>query len=263
MARENSRTRIRIYQVLLAVGFVLLWESLVRAGLLDEFFFPKPTSTLMRIGEWFARRDIYGHLGITFAESLLAFVIGTFAGIGIGLWLALTPRMLEVLEPFIKASNAIPRIVLAPIFTLWLGLGIASKVALGVTLVFFLAFFNTYQGIREVNPVILANARMLGASWRHLLRHVYLPSAAGWIISSLRSSIGFAVVGAVVGEYLGAASGIGYVIAQAEGLFDTTGVFAGMAVLVAFVLVLDAGITLIERRVLVWRPALSGTGETV
>jgi NitT/TauT family transport system permease protein len=260
MARNSSRGRIRLYQYLLISGFALSWEGLVRAGVLDQFFFARPTAVLQRVADWLVKGDVYGHLGITFAESLLAFVIGTLAGIGIGLWLALTPTMLQVLEPFIKASNAIPRIVLAPIFTLWLGLGIASKVALGITLVFFLAFFNTYQGIREVNPVILANARMLGASWRHLLRHVYLPSAAGWIISSLRSSIGFAVVGAVVGEYLGAASGIGYMIAQAEGLFDTTGVFAGMAVLVAFVLILDSGVSLIERRVLVWRPALSAAG---
>lgn len=128
-----------------------------------------------------------------------------------------------------------------------------SKVALGVTLVFFVAFFNTYQGVREVNPLVLANARLLGASRWALLRHVYLPSAAGWIFSSLRTSVGFAVIGAVVGEYLGASAGLGYLIAQAEGVFDTTGVFAGIMVLMAFVLLLDSGVGALERQLLVWQ----------
>lgn len=133
--------------------------------------------------------------------------------------------------------------------------GIWSKVALGVTLVFFIVFFNVYQGVREVNRTVLDNARMLGMNERQLLRHVYLPSALSWVFSSLHSSIGFAVVGAVVGEYLGSAAGLGYLIAQAEGMFDIAGVFAGMVVLSAFVLAIDALVTLVERRLLVWRPA--------
>jgi sulfonate transport system permease protein len=145
--------------------------------------------------------------------------------------------------------------VLAPIFTLWLGLGIWSKVALGVTLVFFIVFFNVYQGVKEVSPTVLANARMLGMNERQLMRHVYWPSALSWMFSSLHTSVGFAVVGAVVGEYLGAAAGLGYLIQQAEGVFDVAGVFAGMFVLAAFVLVIDMVVTVVEKRLLVWRPA--------
>lgn len=245
---------VRAYQISIFVIVILAWEGLVRARLLDAFFFSKPSSIGQRVVEWVLRGEIYWHLSITLTETLLAFVIGTLLGIGVGLWLALAPTALKVLEPYIKAFNAIPRVVLAPIFTLWFGLGMMSKVALGVTLVFFLAFFNTYQGVREVNPVVLANARLLGASRTNLLRHVYLPSTAGWIISSLRAAIGFAMIGAVVGEYIGAAAGLGYLIAQAEGVFDTTGVFAGMTILVFFVLILDSAVSLIERRVLVWRP---------
>jgi NitT/TauT family transport system permease protein len=251
---------VRLYQTGLLVASIFIWEGLVRMRIINEFFFPKPSSILLRVAEWLAEGATYRHLSITLIETLLAFVIGTVLGIGVGLWLALAPLALKILDPYIKAFNAIPRVVLAPIFMLWFGLGVVSKVALGVSLVFFLAFFNTYQGIREVNPVLLANARMLGASRRHLLRHVYLPSAAGWILSSLRASIGFAVVGAVVGEYIGAAAGLGYLIAQREGLFDTTGVFAGMMLLVAFVLILDAAVTRLEHRILVWRPA-AGTAE--
>ena len=150
--------------------------------------------------------------------------------------------------------NALPRVVLAPIFALWLGLGIWSKVALGITLVFFVVFFNVYQGVKEVSPVVLANARMLGMSERQLLRHVYWPSALSWMFSSLHTSVGFAVVGAVVGEYLGAAAGLGYLIQQAEGVFDVTGVFAGMFVLTGFVVLIDWGVSAIENRLLAWRP---------
>ena len=144
--------------------------------------------------------------------------------------------------------------VLAPIFLLWFGLGIWSKVALGVTVVFFIVFFNTFRGVREVDRVIVDNARMLGASERQLIRHVLVPSALTWIFSSLHVSIGLAIIAVVVGEYLGASRGIGYVIAQAEGVFDTTGVFAGMTVLAAGVLLVGGAVDRLERRLLRWKP---------
>jgi len=146
-----------------------------------------------------------------------------------------------VFDPYVKMANALPRVVLAPIFTLWLGLGIWSKVALGVTLVFFIVFFNVYQGVQEVSVTVRDNARMLGMNERQLMRHVYWPSALSWMFSSLHTSVGFAVVGAVVGEYLGSAAGLGYLIQQAEGVFDVAGVFAGMFVLSAFVILIGLG----------------------
>ena len=185
---------------------------------------------------------------------MLAFVIGSIGGVLVGFWFARQPRTAAVFDPYVKMANALPRVVLAPIFTLWLGLGIWSKVALGVTLVFFIVFFNVYQGVKEVSPTVLANARMLGMSERQLMRHVYWPSALSWMFSSLHTSVGFAVVGAVVGEYLGSAAGLGYLIQQAEGVFDVAGVFAGMFVLAAFVIVIDTLVTLVEKRLLVWRP---------
>ena len=198
---------------------------------------------------------------ITLIEGLLAFVIGAAAGIAIGFWLARQPMLAAVFDPYIKMLNALPRVVLAPIFLLWLGLGIWSKVALGVTLVFFIVFFNVYQGVKEVSPTILANARMLGMNERQLFTNVYWPSVLSWMFSSLHTSVGFAIIGAVVGEYLGSAAGLGYMIQQAEGTFDTTGVFAGMVILAVFVLIIDWGVTLIERRLLVWRPP-SAAGQT-
>jgi len=236
------------------VGGFLAWWGLTETRILDPFFFGSPITVLVRTWEDFASGVIYRHLWITLLETLLAFAIGTGGGILLGFWLARAPLASAILDPYIKAANALPRVVLAPIFALWLGLGIWSKVALGVTLVFFIVFFNVYQGIREVNPVILANARMLGASNRQLLRHVYLPSALSWVFSSLHTAVGFALVGAVVGEYLGASAGLGYRIAQAEGVFDTNGVFSGMLVLTVFVIAIDVVVTMIEKRLLLWRP---------
>jgi NitT/TauT family transport system permease protein len=190
---------------------------------------------------------------------MLAFFVGTVFGVAVGIWLALSPAASALLDPYIKAANSMPRVILAPIFGVWFGLGIASKVALGITLVFFIVFFNVYQGVREVSPVVLANARMLGASRRQLLRYVYVPSAMSWVFASLHNSVGLAFVGAVVGEYLGSAEGVGYLILQAEGVLDINTVFAGILVLTAFALVLDGIVSVVERRLMVWQPR---SGET-
>ncbi len=267
--KPNPRN-LRIWQLLLLLGVFGLWYLLTEPSLLPPiffaddrqaaFFFGEPLKVLARIWRWFvADADIYQHLGVTLIETVLAFAFGAISGLGAGLWLALQPMASALLEPYIKALNAMPRIILAPIFSVWFGLGIGSKVALGVTLVFFIVFFNVYQGVREVSPVVLANARMLGASQRQLLRQVYLPSATSWVFSSLHTSVGLAFVGAVVGEYLGSASGVGYLIHQAEGVFDINTVMAGIVVLTAFALVLDGAVGLIERRLLTWQPK---AGET-
>jgi NitT/TauT family transport system permease protein len=227
------------------------------------FFFGEPQKVLLRIWEWFSSGSIYEHLGVTLAETMLAFAIGTVLGLMIGLWLALSPMASAIFDPYITAANSMPRVILAPIFSIWFGLGIWSKVALGVTLVFFIVFFNVYQGVREVSPVVLANVRMLGASQRQLLRHVYLPSATSWVFASLHNSVGLAFVGAVVGEYLGSARGVGYLILQAEGVFDINSVFAGILVLTGFALALDMLVSVVEKRLLVWRPSAGETERSI
>jgi NitT/TauT family transport system permease protein len=253
------RLTLLTWQVLVAVIVVALWHLLTTVPvfgriLLPPFFFSNPFDVGRQIVEWFATGVIWKHLAITLWESILAFVIGSLGGVLFGFWFARQPRVAAVFDPYVKMANALPRVVLAPIFTLWLGLGIWSKVALGVTLVFFIVFFNVYQGVKEVSGAVLANARMLGMNERQLMRHVYWPSALSWMFSSLHTSVGFAVVGAVVGEYLGSAAGLGYLIQQAEGVFDVAGVFAGMFVLSAFVILIDLLVTVVERRLLRWRP---------
>ncbi len=238
----------------LLVVLLGLWHGLTRYGILPAFFFGQPLAVAKVLVDWFGSGMIFRHLGVTLLETALAFTIGTVLGVLAGLLLGLSPWLAAVLDPFIKAMNAMPRVVLAPIFATWFGLGIASKVALGVTLVFFVVFFNVYQGVKDVNPLLVANARMLGANTRQLVRHVYWPSAMSWVFSSLHTAVGMALVGAVVGEYLGSARGVGYLILQAEGSFDINAVFAGIVILTACALGLDALVSSVERRLLKWRP---------
>jgi NitT/TauT family transport system permease protein len=266
-----KRSTLRIVQVAMLAGIFALWQVLSQPGLVPPFvwdnpdraafFFGEPVKIFKAIWVWFSEGTIYKHLWVTLQETVLAFVIGSVLGLAVGLWLGLSPAASALFDPYITAMNAMPRVVLAPIFMVWFGLGIWSKVALGVTLVFFIVFFNVYQGVKEVSPVVLNNTAMLGANRRQLLRYVYLPSATSWVFSSLHTAVGMAFVGAVVGEYLGSARGVGYLIQQAEGAFDINTVFAGILVLTAFALVLDVAVTKVERRLLVWRPTQSETEQ--
>ncbi len=269
LIRPRSQT-LWLWQLGLLLVLFGFWHLMTVPGLIPPmlfaddrqaaFFFGEPLRIFARIWLWFVKdADIYQHLGVTLTETLLAFALGSALGLAGGLWLALAPLASALLEPYIKAFNAMPRIILAPIFSVWFGLGMGSKVALGMTLVFFIVFFNVYQGVKEVSPVVLANARMLGASQRQLLRQVYLPSATSWVFSSLHTSVGLAFVGAVVGEYLGSSQGVGYLILQAEGSFDINTVMAGILVLTAFALVLDELVGRIEKRLMKWQPR---SGET-
>jgi NitT/TauT family transport system permease protein len=252
--KGTSSARIRIYQILLLLVLLLVWHLLVQFKLLSSFFFGEPLIVLSRMWAWFASGVIYEHLFVTLLETLIAFFGGLGLGLAAGLWLGLSNTASLLLDPYIKALNAMPRVILGPIFVVWFGLGIWSKVVLGITLVFCVVFFNVFQGVREVNSTILSSARMLGSSKGQLLRTVYLPSATSWVFSSLHTSIGMAFVGAVIGEYLGSAKGVGYLILQAEAVFDVNTVFAGIVVLTLFALALDAGVTVIEKRLMVWRP---------
>jgi NitT/TauT family transport system permease protein len=261
--RPIGRLGLLALQILVGLVALAIWHVLTVYPILGQpkqvqFFFSTPVDVLKRTWAEMANPEIWNHLWITLQETILAFVTGALGGIAFGFLFARNALLAAVFDPYIKAANALPRVVLAPIFALWFGLGIWSKVALGFTLVFFIVFFNVYQGVREVSPVVLNNARMLGMNERGLLRHVYWPSALTWMFSSLHTAVGFALVGAVVGEYLGSSAGLGYKIHEAESVFDVTGVFAGMLILAVFVIAIDAVVTLIENRLLVWRPGGAG-----
>ena len=264
----KNKWTLHFWQGVLLAAIFVFWWAMTKPGLIPPFFFEsetqaafffgEPITIFQRIWSWFfTDRDIYEHLAVTLWETVLAFGIGTVSGLLVGLWLGLSPRAAAICDPFIKGLNSCPRVILAPIFAVWFGLGPASKVALGVTIVFFIVFFNVFQGVREVNVNVLNSVRMLGATRAQQLTAVYLPSAMSWVFSSLHSSVGMAFVGAVIGEYLGSARGVGYLILQAEGTFDINTVMAGILVLTLFAVILDWFVGLAAARLMRWQPKTS------
>jgi NitT/TauT family transport system permease protein len=259
--RRRTRRRRSLVLALRALILVVLiggWELCARAHLVDPFFFGQPSRVLSQLGEWISNGTPAGPLAdqvaVTLEEAVLGFAIGVVLGVICGIALGRVQLLADVFSPYIKVMNSIPRIVLGSIFILWLGLGLSSKVALAVVLVFFAVFFNAFQGAREVDRNLVANARILGASRRQVTRHVVLPSAMTWIIASMHVSFGFALIGAIVGEFLGAQRGLGLLISQAQGTFNADGVFAAMLIIAVVALAAEALITLLERRLLAWRP---------
>jgi NitT/TauT family transport system permease protein len=207
--------------------------------------------------------SIWLQIETTMEEAVLGFIIGVAGGIVVGVLLGQVRFLSEVLSPYIKAVNALPRIVLGTLFIIMLGLGMSSKVVLAAFLVFFVVFFNAYQGVREVDGNLINNARVLGASRMQLVRNVVIPSAMTWIIASLHVAFGFAVIGAVVGEVLGAQHGLGVLITDSANNFNADGVFAGMIIIGALALVAEWLISLLERRVLAWRPQMATEASAV
>ena len=249
---------VNTLRVLLLVVLIGGWELLTRIGVIDPFFWGRPSGIFLQIVTWVTQGTAQGPLWeqilVTLEETVIGFIIGVVLGVVCGVVLGRNRFLADVLGPYIKAANAIPRVVLGSIFVIGLGLGIQSKIALAVVLVFFIVFFNAFQGVREVDRNLLANARILGASQRQLSTAVIIPSALSWIIASLHTSFSFALVGAVVGEYLGSTQGIGLLIQTAQGTFNANGVFAAMTLLAAIALLSEALITTLENRLITWRP---------
>jgi NitT/TauT family transport system permease protein len=259
--KSNIRRRRIVINVLRVLFFVVIiggWELGARTGVIDPFFWGKPSGIWAQLVTWVtqgtAQGPLWQQIAITLEETLIGFAIGVVLGIVFGILLGRNRFLSDILGPYIKALNAIPRVVLGPLFIIGLGLGIQSKVALSVVMVFFIVFFNAFEGVREVDRNLLANARILGASQQQLTMQVILPSALTWIIASLHTSFSFALVGAVVSEFLGSVQGIGLLIQTAMGTFNANGVFAAMVILAIVALLMEAVVTWLERRLLHWRP---------
>ena len=253
-AGTASRADVRAWRIGLLGAFLLLWEVATRRAWVDPFFVSQPTVLGVQLYDWVRSGFIFRHLLVTLEETIIGFVLGTLLGVAVGFAFAHWPTLARIFDPLMVALNAMPRVVLAPLFILWFGLGLLSKVVMVISLVFFVVFFSTYIGIREVDRDLINNARILGAGPRHLIRHVLLPSALTWIFASLRTSVGFALIGAVVGEYLGAAEGMGWVISYAESMFNATGVLAGLLVLMTAVVAIDLGLQWLDARFSYWKP---------
>ncbi|MBU9310369.1 ABC transporter permease [Burkholderia multivorans] len=259
--RRLRRRRTLIVTLRIAVLVVVLggWELAARLKWIDPFFFSMPSLIFDQIRDWFVNGTSQGPLltqvWVTLEETAIGFLIGSVAGVICGIVLGRNKLMADVFGLYIQIANSIPRVVLGSVFVIALGLGMASKIALAVVMVFFVVFGNAFQGVREADRYLIANAQILGASRRQITTAVVIPSALSWILASLHVSFGFALVGAVVGEFLGSKQGIGLLISTAQGAFNASGVFAAMIVLAVVALAADYLLTWIEKRLLKWRPA--------
>jgi NitT/TauT family transport system permease protein len=257
-AQRRRRVLVQVLRVVTAVVWIGSWELTTRIGLVDKFFFGQPSGVFDQLRIWVTEGTALGPLWLqvvaTMEETILGFIVGSVAGVVVGVLLGRNRLLADVMSPYIKAANSIPRVVLGALFAISLGLDIRSKVATAAVLVFFVVFFNAFQGVREVDKNLVANARILGANSRRLTTEIVIPSAMSWIVASLHISFGLALVGAVVGELFGATQGVGQLIYNAEHNFDANGVFAGMLLLAAVALVAESGLTVLENRLISWRP---------
>ena len=254
--RKWTIIALRIAVLVIALGG---WELSARLKWIDSFFFSMPSLIYLQLVEWFINGTSQGPLWmqvlVTLEETVLGFLIGAAGGIVCGIALGRNKLLSDVFSLYIQIANSIPRVVLGSVFVIALGLGMASKVALAVVMVFFVVFGNAFQGVREADRYMIANAQILGASKHQVTMTVVIPSALSWILASLHVSFGFALVGAVVGEFLGSKQGIGLLISTAQGAFNASGVFAAMIVLAVVALAADYLLTSLERRLLKWKPA--------
>jgi NitT/TauT family transport system permease protein len=260
-ARKRARQRkLAIWgaRALFAIIVIGGWQLLTDAKIVDKFFWGQPSGIVTQLRDWINHGTQYGSIWtqvwVTMKEAVLGFAAGVGAGVVVGVTLGQNRFLADVLQPYIKVLNAIPRIVLGALFTVALGLGTSSKALLAAVLVFFVVFFNAYQGVREVDQNLINNARVLGASRMQVTNNVVMPSALTWIIASLHVAFGFAIIGAIVGEFLGAQKGLGLVIATSMNNFNPNGVFAAMLIIAVVALTAEGIIGWFERRLLSWRP---------
>lgn len=264
-AARHHRLLVHGTRVLLLVGLIGLWEGLARTAVIDPFNFSMPSRIWDQMSQWALhgtpQGSLWEQIWYTLYEALLGWVIGVIGGVVLGIALGRIRFLADVLGPYIKVLNALPRIVLAPIFLIWFGLGPASKVASAVVLVFFPVFFNAFQGAREVDRNLVANSRILGASNRQVTLQVVIPSATSWIFTSLHVSFGFALIGAIVGEYIGATKGLGLLVSASQGTFNAAGVYAAMVILAVVALLAEGLLAFLERRLFRWKPADAADGR--
>jgi NitT/TauT family transport system permease protein len=236
------------------LSLTALWEVLARLGAIDPFYAPAPSEILRVVFSLFAEGTIVGHLQATFTAALAGLVIGLALGVFIGFAAALIPFVADILEPIMMLLNAIPRVIMAPLFVIWLGIELPSKVALAVVLVAVLIFFAVYSGIKDVNQLLVDRVRTLGGGRMILLREVYIPSVTAWVLGSLKVAVGFAFTGAVVGEFVAATRGLGYLLQFAQSTYNAALTMGLIFLIMAFVLILFMGAEAIEHWLLRWRP---------
>jgi NitT/TauT family transport system permease protein len=251
-AESRRRGVVIVLRLLVGVAFVALWHF-ASGRWIDTLLISSPEAVALRLWRWTLDGTLWDNLSVTLLATAFGFAIGCGVGFSAGLLFGRFQMVAEVFDPYITAVYSIPKIALAPLFIIWFGIGIASKVAVSAAIVFFVIFLNTYTGVREVNSIYINTTRIMGGGEVAVLRHVIIPSAAAWVITGLKVSVPYALVGTVIGEFMSSNKGIGYLIATATGLFNTASVYAGIIVLAAVGAVINAGLRQVETRVLRWR----------
>lgn len=249
----TSRQKIVLAQIGLIVGFLGLWE-LASGPLVDPFWISRPSDIAAYIADWVINGDFWRHFRFTMAATFIGFAFGLIAGFLLGLLLGQAEFWARVLDPFLVAINGIPRVALAPLFVVWFGIGLLPKIVLVFTLVFFVIFYNTYSGVKSVERHYLDLARVMGASDRFMFRKVILPAAMPYIFLGIKLSIPYALIGAIIGEFVASSAGLGWKIQVETSLYNTTGTMAGLVVLMSIVIVLNWLLDRMERHILAWRP---------
>lgn len=242
----------RLAQITVGAVFLMLWE-IAADNWIDSFFVSQPTAVFTKLAGWIENGELFLHLGVTLYATVIGFVIGSVSGFTIGFIFGRYRHVAAVFDPYITAIYCLPKIALAPLFIMWFGIGIESKIAMSAVIVFFLVFLNTFSGVRDVNPIHIHATRIMGAGEWQLLINVIAPSAAAWVLTGLKVSVPYALIGTVVGEFMSSNRGMGFIIAQSSAMFDTAGVFAGLVTLALIGGVINEGLKRIERHVLRWR----------
>lgn len=244
----------------LLVSVIGVWEGL-SGPVIDPFWFSQPSEIWAFSRDWALSGDLMRHLWITMQETFIGFGVGALLALVVGTLLARSHYLAEVLDPFLVALNAIPRVALAPLFVVWFGIGLTSKLVLVITLVFFIVFYNTFQGIRSVDRIYVDVARVMGASESELFRGVILPAATPLIVLGIKLSIPFALIGAIIGEFIASSAGLGWKIKVETSTYNTTGTLTGILVLMLVAMILNLVLELVTKRILYWLPQSDSKGS--
>lgn len=238
----------------LILAVLAVWEFLARYGMIDTFFLSQPTAILMDMTKAFMKGQIMPHIFVTLKEALSGLLVGTVAGVIAAFVLIKLETAARILDPVIMALYGVPKLALGPIFILWFGLGMESKIFLAAIMVFFLVFFNSYAGFKNVDPSLVHAVKLMGASDRQVMMKVVLPSSVPWLLAGIKAGLGAALLGAIVGEYIGANEGLGWMVEYAGGMYDVARVFTCIIVLMLLMAALNMALGMVERRLLKWRP---------
>ena len=257
-ARHRKRM-IRVWRVVALVVWLGTWE-LASDTLIDPFFSSAPSLIGVRVWEWLSTGYIWVHLGATLREMGLGLLAGSVLGIVVGFVLGRAGMLAAIADPFITAVYSLPKLALAPLFILWFGIGLLSKVVLVGLIVFFLVFFNTYAGVRDVDRLYINALRIMGGNRRDVYFKVILPSSSIWVFTGLKVAVPYALIGAIVGELISSSQGLGYIINNASSFFDTTGVLAGLVYVAAIAITVNYLVGVAERRFMVWKDSEVGVG---